>query len=147
MVAMWKTRSRTTAERWQMSSQTHAQLTPRKRLARGLAYSAVGPVDVTRGVVGLSVHSAESTAANLRSRYRAGQLKRQLAAAQEAASGLPEALAQASRPKRRSRRPWVLAGVAVVALAGGAAAFSIIRRSSQPEPSPRPPSVEVAPRP
>jgi hypothetical protein len=37
--------------------------------------------------------------------------------------------------------------VAVVALAGGAAAFSIIRRSSQPEPSPRPPSVEVAPRP
>jgi len=130
-----------------MSSQMHARLTPRKRLARGLAYSAVGPVDVTRGVVGLSVHSAESTAANLRSRYRAGQLKRQLAAAQEAASGLPEALAQASRPKRRSRRPWVLAGVAVVALAGGAAAFSIIRRSSQPEPSPRPPSVEVAPRP
>jgi hypothetical protein len=41
----------------------------------------------------------------------------------------------------------VLAGAAVVVLAAGGAAFSIIRRSSQPEPSPLPPSVDVDHRP
>ncbi|MDT5215809.1 MAG: hypothetical protein QOK18_4048, partial [Mycobacterium sp.] len=35
----------------------------------------------------------------------------------------------------------------VVVLGVGAVAFSIIRRSTQPEPSPRPPSVEVSPKP
>ena len=43
--------------------------------------------------------------------------------------------------------PLVLAAVGVVVLAGGAVAFSIIRRSTQPEPSPLPPSVDVAPKP
>jgi sarcosine oxidase subunit alpha len=37
------------------------------------------------------------------------------------------------------------AGVAVIAVGG--VAFSIIRRSMQPDPSPRPPSVEVTPKP
>ncbi len=31
-----------------MSEQVETRLTPRERLTRGLAYSAVGPVDVTR---------------------------------------------------------------------------------------------------
>jgi hypothetical protein len=141
-----------------MGAKNHIRLTPRERLSRGLAYTAVGPVDVTRGVVGLSVHSAQAGASSLRKRYQEGRLARdiqsaqealvhELAAAQEVVTGLPEALAQARRSQRRKPRPWVLAGAAVVVLAAGGAAFSIIRRSSQPEPSPLPPSVDVDHRP
>ncbi len=143
-----------------MSAKTASRLTPRERLARGLTYSTVGPVDVTRGVVGLGVHSAQSTASGLRRRYKEGRLAREiaaaqetlaqeLAAAQEVVSNLPQALQDARRSQRHSRRPWVIAGVAVAVLAGGAAAFSIVRRSmrARDEPSPRPPSVDVQPRP
>jgi hypothetical protein len=141
-----------------MGAKSHIRLTPRERLSRGLTYTAVGPVDVTRGVVGLSVHSAQAGASSLRRRYQEGQLARdiqsaqdalihELAAAQEVVTGLPEALAQARRSQRRKPRPWVLAGAAVVVLAAGGAAFFIIRRSSQPEPSPLPPSVDVDHRP
>jgi Cell wall synthesis protein CwsA len=144
-----------------MSAKAESRLTPRQRLARGLTYSAVGPVDVTRGVVGLGVHSAQSTASQLRQRYRQGRLAREiaaaqetiaqeLAAAQEVVSNLPQALQDARRSQRRSKRPWLIAATAVAVLAGGAAAFSIVRRSlrAQPtEPSPRPPSVDVQPRP
>jgi Cell wall synthesis protein CwsA len=141
-----------------MSAKTEARLTPRERLTRGLTYSAVGPVDVTRGVVGLGVNSAQSTASELRRRYREGRLARELvaaqetiaqelAAAQEVVASLPQALEQARKKQRHGKRPWVIAGVAVTVLAGGAIAFSIVRRSSRPEPSPRPPSVDVQPRP
>jgi hypothetical protein len=142
-----------------MRAQAQSQLTPRERLARGLAYSAVGPLDVTRGVVGIGVHSAQTTAAELRRRYQQGQLARdiaavqetvaqELAAAQEVVTNLPQALQEARRSQRRSKkRPLVIAGVVIAVLAGGAAAFSIVRRSSRPEPSPRPPSVDVQPRP
>jgi hypothetical protein len=144
-----------------MSAKTGSRPTPRERLARGLTYSAVGPVDVTRGVVGLGVHSAQSGASELRRRYREGRMAREiaaaqetlaqeLAAAQEVVSGLPQALQDARRAQRRSKRPWVIAGAAVVVLAGGAVAFSIVRRSirsESEEPSPRPPSVDVQPRP
>ena len=141
-----------------MKAQAESPLTSRERLARGLTYSAVGPLDVTRGVVGLGVHSAQTTASELHRWYRQGQLARdiaaaqetiaqELAAAQEVVTNLPQALQQARRSQRRSKRPLVIAGVVVVVLAGGAAAFSIVRRSSRPEPSPRPPSVDVQPRP
>jgi hypothetical protein len=141
-----------------MGAKNHIRLTPRERLSRGLTYTAVGPVDVTRGVLGLSANSAHAGAASLRRRYQEGRLARdiqsaqealvhELAAAQEVVTGLPEALAQARRSQRRKPRPWVLAGAAVVVLAAGGAAFSIIRRSSQPEPSPLPPSVDVDHRP
>jgi hypothetical protein len=141
-----------------MGSKNDTRLTPRQRLSRGLAYTAVGPVDVTRGVVGLGVHSAQAGASSLRRRYREGQLPRdlrsaqealaqELVAAQEVVTGLPEALQQARRSRRHGKRPWLIAGVAAVVLAGGAAAFSIVRRSSRQEPSPLPPSVEVQPRP
>jgi hypothetical protein len=141
-----------------MGAKNHIRLTPRERLSRGLTYTAVGPVDVTRGVLGLSANSAQTGAASLRRRYQEGRLARdiqsaqealvhELAAAQEVVTGLPEALAQARRSQRRKPRPWVLAGAAVVVLAAGGAAFSIIRRSSQPEPSPLPPSVDVDHRP
>jgi len=141
-----------------MKAKVESRLTPRERLARGLTYSAVGPLDVTRGVVGLGVHSAHTTASELRRRYRQGRLARdiaaaqetiaqELAAAQEVVTNLPHALQEARRSQRRNKRPLVLAGVAVALLAGGAAVFSIVRRSSNPEPSPRPPSVDVQPRP
>lgn len=144
-----------------MSAKTGPGLTSRERLARGLTYSAVGPVDVTRGVVGLGAHSAQSTASALRRRYREGRLAREIAAAQETlaqelsaaqevVAGLPQALQDARRSQRRKPRPWVIAGAAVVVLAGGAVAFSIVRRSARndgEEPSPRPPSVDVQPRP
>lgn len=143
-----------------MSEKAETRLTPRERLTRGLTYSAVGPVDVTRGVVGLGVGSAQSTAAALRRRYREGRLAREieaaqetlaqeLAAAQEVVANLPQAIQDARESQRRGshHRTWIIAGAAVVVLAGGAVAFSIVRRSSRPEPSPRPPSVDVEPRP
>ncbi|MBW0012880.1 cell wall synthesis protein CwsA [Mycobacterium sp.] len=144
-----------------MSAKTASRLTPRERLTRGLTYSAVGPVDLTRGVVGLGVQSARSTTGDLRRRYREGRLAREiaaaqetlaqeLAAAQEVVTGLPQALQDARRSHRRGKRPWVIVGAAVAVLAGGAAAFSIVRRSmhqENEEPSPRPPSVNVQPRP
>jgi Cell wall synthesis protein CwsA len=140
-----------------MRAKNPVHLTPRQRLRRGLTYTAVGPVDVTRGVVGLGVHSAHAGASNLRRRYREGRLARdlhnaqealvqELAAAHEVVTGLPDALQQARRAQRRSPRPWVLAGAAALVLAAGGVAFSIIRRSSHQEPSPLPPSVEVEPR-
>jgi hypothetical protein len=141
-----------------MSAKNHTRLTPQQRLSRGLAYTAVGPVDVTRGIVGLGAHSAQAGASSLRRRYQEGRLARdlhtaqeslaqELAAAQEVVSGLPQALQQARRSQRHGKRPLVIAGVAVAVLAGGAAAFSIARRSMRREPSPLPPSVDVQPRP
>jgi chemotaxis response regulator CheB len=141
-----------------MGAKNHTRLTPRQRLSRGLTYTAVGPVDVTRGIVGLGAHSAQAGASSLRRRYHEGRLARdlqtaqetlaqELAAAQEVVSGLPQALQQARRSHRRGKRPWVIAGVAVAVLAGGAAAFSIVRRSMRQEPSSLPPSVDVQHRP
>ncbi len=141
-----------------MGAKNHTRLTPQQRLSRGLTYTAVGPVDVTRGIVGLGAHSAQAGASSLRRRYREGRLARdlqtaqetlaqELAAAQEVVGGLPQALQQARRSHRRGKRPWVIAGVAVALLAGGAAAFSIARRSMRQEPSSLPPSVDVQHRP
>jgi Cell wall synthesis protein CwsA len=160
-----------------MSAKTESRLTPGQRLSRGLKYSAVGPVDVTWGALGLGVDGAQSSAAWVGDRYRRSRLKDQLgkelaaaqetiaqelAAAQEVVSNLPQALlaalpsqaggpsARSARGKartRRRRRPLLLVALGVVALAGGAVAFSIIRRSTQPEPSTLPPSVEVSPKP
>ena len=140
-----------------MSSKTDVRLTPGQRLSRGLRYTAVGPVDVTRGTVGLSWQGAHSAAGSLRQRLEKSRLARELeeaqetiaqeiAAAQQVLANLPQAIADARKPKRRPR-PLVLAAAGIGVIAVGAVAFSIIRRSMQPEPSPRPPSVEVTPRP
>ena len=126
-------------------------------MSRGLKYTAVGPVDVTRGTVGLSWQGAHSAASGLRQRLEKSRLAKELgdaqetiaaeiAAAQEVLANLPQAIADARKPKRRPR-PLVLAAAGVAMIAVGAVAFSIIRRSMQPEPSPRPPSVEVTPKP
>lgn len=131
-----------------MSRRTAPRLTSRQRLTRGLTYSAIGPVDVTRGVLGLGAHSAAAGAASLRRRYRAGRdVGDIIAAPPEVVVGLPQVLQDAHRPGR-GRRGWVIAGVAVAVLGGGAVAFAIVRRASQPDPqSPRPPSVDVHPKP
>lgn len=136
---------------------TLTPLTPRQRLARGLKYTAVGPADVTRGVLGVGVHSAQATAAELRRRYRSGQLRReltaapetlvaQLVAAQKAVGARPETLTGA-RARNRRRKRLLVVGVGAGVLAVGAVTFSILRRSMKPEPSPLPPSVEVTPKP
>ncbi|MCI4673996.1 cell wall synthesis protein CwsA [Candidatus Mycolicibacterium alkanivorans] len=136
-----------------MGRRTEPKLTSRERLARGLRYTAVGPVDVTRGVVGISVHSAESAAAAARRRYREApaarqELAQEAAAVKQVVSELPAALQDArTAAHRRHRRLWVFGGLGLAAVVGGAVAFSIVRRSMQPEPSPLPPSVEVAPKP
>ncbi|WP_326548731.1 cell wall synthesis protein CwsA [Mycolicibacterium sp. ND9-15] len=141
-----------------MSSKTDVLLTPGQRLRRGLKYTAVGPVDVTRGAVGLTVHGAQSAADRIRHAIDNSRLAteigeaqntiaQELAAAQGVLANLPSIIADVRKPKRNRRRPLLLAAVGVVTLAGGAVAFSIVRRSTQPEPSPLPPSVEVAPRP
>jgi Cell wall synthesis protein CwsA len=141
-----------------MSAKAETRLTPRQRLTRGLTYTTVGPVDVTRGVVGIGVHSAQSTASSLRRRYREGRLAREIAAAQESiaqelsaaqdvVTNLPQALQQARKKRRRPKRPFLIAGAVVAGLAAGGVTFSIIRRSMRPDPSPRPPSVDVQPRP
>jgi hypothetical protein len=141
-----------------MSSKTSAvRLTPRARFARGLKYSTVGPVDLTRGALGIGLGSAYSSATWLGDRYRSGKLRKDLAAAQESivneiaaaqevVSNLPQALQEAQRSKRRPRPIFLItAGAALLAV--GAVTFSIVRRSTQPDPSPLPPSVDVTPKP
>lgn len=140
-----------------MSVNTDARLTPGQRLSRGLKYTAVGPVDVTRGTVGLSWQGAQSAASSLRERYEKSRLAKELeeaqgaiageiAAAQEVLANLPQVIADARKPKRRPR-PLVIAAAGVAVIGVGAVVFSIVRRSMQPEPSPRPPSVEITPKP
>ena len=144
-----------------MSSKTRVRLTPSQRLSRGLKYSTVGPVDVGRGAVGLGVESVRGSASWVGDRYRRSKIARELkadlasaqetiasevVAAQEVLANLPAALSNARTPRRRGRR-LIFVGVGAAVLAGGAVTFSILRRSAQPEPSPLPPSVEVAPKP
>jgi hypothetical protein len=124
-------------------------------------YSTVGPVDLTRGAVGVGFGSARSSAAWVGNRYRRGRIRHQLtrdiaaaqeaianelAVAQEVVANLPQALQEVRRNKRR-RRPVLIVGAGVAVLAIGAVTFSIVRRSTQPDPSPLPPSVDIAPRP
>jgi Cell wall synthesis protein CwsA len=157
LVAGWLSQSDHAANEVDMSSKTDVRLTPSQRLSRGLKYSAVGPVDVTCGTVGLSWQGARSAAGSIRRRIEKSRLAKEfgdaqetiaqeLVAAQEVLANLPHVIADARKPKRR-RRPLVLAAVGAVVLAGGAVAFTIVRRSMQPEPSPLPPSVDVAPKP
>jgi Cell wall synthesis protein CwsA len=157
LVAGWTTIADHALKEVDMSQKTDVRLTPSQRLSRGLKYSAVGPVDVTRGTVGLSWQGAQSAVGRVRRRVDKSRLAKELgdaqetivaelAAAQEVLASLPQVIAEARKPKRR-RRPLVLAAVGAVTLAGGAVVFAIVRRSMQPEPSTLPPSVNVSPKP
>ena len=105
-----------------MTANTDARLVPSRRLTRGLKYTAVGPVDITRGVVGMGLNTAQATAVGVRRRYQAGKVRRQLAAAAEAVAALPEAFHEAAAPAKKRRRPLLIAAAAAAVLAGGAVA-------------------------
>ncbi|KAA8966488.1 cell wall synthesis protein CwsA [Mycobacterium sp.] len=137
-----------------MTATDDTRLTPRQRLTRGLRYSAVGPVDLTRGLVGLGVHSAQAGTSTLRRRYRDRRLAAELQSARDAVTAelaaarqVVATLPQGRHPARRSchagRRMWVITGIVAVALSGGAVAWSMVRRSARQDSSPRPPSVDV----
>ena len=140
-----------------MTATTNPRLTPRERLTRGLTYTAVGPVDITRGTLGLSVQSARAASGRLRESYQKGRLARELAnaqevvarelaAAQEAVVNLPQTLQEVRSPSHRTRRIILFSVAGAATIAAGAVTFSIIRRSMQREPSPLPPSVNLAPK-
>lgn len=141
-----------------MGRKSETKLTSQERLARGLRYSAIGPVDVTRGAVGVGVSSAKSATSELRARCRKACLAErvsavqevlgnEVSAVQEVVANLPQALNDARKAQHRRRRRLLVFGGLGLAAIGGAAAFVVVRRSSQPEPSVLPPSVEVNPRP
>ncbi|CAJ1494348.1 cell wall synthesis protein CwsA [[Mycobacterium] burgundiense] len=142
-----------------MTSSTESRPTPAQRLTRGLAHTAAGPVDITRGALGLSANAVAATASSVRQRYRSGQLRKELAAAQEALTRelstagevlaeLPETFREARANRRNSKRPWIIAGAVAGTLVLGGAAFAFVRRTKQPEPSSAlPPSVQIDPRP
>ncbi len=140
-----------------MSSKTDARLTPSQRLSRGLKYSAVGPVDVTRGTVGLSWQGAQSAACRIRRRLDNSRLAKELGdaqetiaqelvAAQEVLANLPQVIADARKPKRR-RRPLVLAAVAPWCWPGERWRSRSCAGRCNPNRRPLPPSVDVAPKP
>lgn len=134
-----------------MGRRTEPKLTSRERLNRGLHYTAVGPVDITRGVVGISVNSAESAASALRRRAREARavqqdVAKEAEAVKQVVADLPQLLQEARKAQHRRRRRLFLFGFLGLATVGGAVAFVIARRSAAPEPSPLPPSVEVAPK-
>ncbi|MDT5340465.1 MAG: hypothetical protein QOD90_5970 [Mycobacterium sp.] len=136
-----------------MSSKTSTvRMTSGERFARGLKHSASGPVDITRGALGIGLTSAKSSVAWLGSHYRHSArvaqetLATELAAGREVVANLPETLQNVRRSRRRPR-PLLLALAGAAVLGVGAVTFSIVRRSTQPDPSLRPPSVEVTPKP
>lgn len=109
-----------------MSTDTDVRLTPAQRFSRGLKYTVVGPVDLTRGTIGLGLSSAATSASWIGRQIRES-----------------EPVVEPSR----GRRPliYILIGSAVLAV--GAVTFSIVRRSMRPDPSTLPPSVEITPKP
>jgi len=134
-----------------MGRKSEPKLTSRERLNRGLHYTAVGPVDITRGVVGITAHSAESAAATIKRRAREARDVRddvaaEVEAVKQVVAELPQLLEDARKAKHRRRRRLFVFGSLGLVTVGGAIAFVIVRRSSTPEPSALPPSVEVAPK-
>ncbi|RWU55978.1 Protein of uncharacterised function (DUF2562) [Mycobacteroides abscessus subsp. abscessus] len=128
------------------SEEPAVKLTSGQRLARGLKEAALAPIDVSRGTAGLSfglAKSATSAAGRLLRRGKAVSSEVQDAVA-DVVDTLPEVVSGA----RKRKLPRALTGLAVVGLLGaGAVAFSVLRRSGQPEPSPLAPSVDPQPQP
>ena len=140
-----------------MARKTEIRLTPRERLSRGLRYSAIGPVDVTRGAIGVSAQSARATAAQLRKRF---QEAREAAAewdaldeqgpVQQVVAAVPQVINEVRASQRRHRRLWVFGTLGVVSVLRGAIAFLAIRAGqgeAHGEPPSLAPTVEVSPKP
>ena len=100
-----------------MSSKTRVRLTPSQRLSRGLKYSAVGPVDVTRGAVGsggrlgASPRRPGSVSATARSQVAAPAQSRTRRGAGAPSRNLPRRRWTRRAPSRSRRRPRLLAGI------------------------------------
>lgn len=116
-----------------MSTKTDVRLTSAQRLGRGLKNSAAGPVDVTRGALGVGLHSVTSSVSWIANRYRRGRaaaqlradlaaaqdtLSQEFAAAQQVVSNLPAALQEARKPTRSRRKPLLIVTVGALAVAG-----------------------------
>jgi hypothetical protein len=134
-----------------MGRKSEPKLTSRERLNRGLHYTAVGPVDITRGVVGITAHSAESAAGAIKRRAREARAARHDVAAEfeavkQVMAEMPSMLQEARKAQHRRRRRLLVFGFLGLATAGGAVAVVIARRPTTPEPSTLPPSVDVAPK-
>ncbi|MFN8229170.1 MAG: cell wall synthesis protein CwsA [Mycobacterium sp.] len=142
-----------------METDTDIRLTPARRLTRGLSRTAAGPVDITRGTLGLVAQSVGATFGGLRQQFRKSQarkeLRRELADAKSLVAHefadvkqAVQELAESKGGRGPRRKRLLIAAAGVTTLAGGAALFSTIRRSQRrPEPSPLPPSVPVEPKP
>lgn len=134
-----------------MARRTEPKLTSRERLNRGLHYTAVGPVDITRGVVGVSAHGVESAASAIKRRAReARAVQHDIAAEADAVkqvvAELPHLVQEVRKSQHRRRRRLMVFGFLGLAAVGGAVAVVITRRNRTPEPSALPPSVDVTPK-
>jgi len=118
-----------------MSTSTDVErLTPASRLARGLKYTIAGPLQLLLGALGLAFGTVRSTVGLIARSCRSAEV-----------GDLASAEIVAAAPRRG--RPLLIVGGILALLAVGGAAFSIIRRSMQPDPSVLPPSVDVTPQP
>lgn len=134
-----------------MARRTESKLTSRERLNRGLHYTAVGPVDITRGAVGVSAHGVESAASAIKRRaHEARALQRELGTEAEAVkqvvAELPHLVHEARKSAHRRRRRLFVFGFLGLTVVGGAVAVVLARRNRIPEPSALPPSVDVTPK-
>ncbi|MUM17130.1 cell wall synthesis protein CwsA [Mycobacterium sp. CBMA271] len=119
------------------------KLTSGERLVRGLKEAALAPIDVSRGTAGLGFGLAKTAAGKLLRRSKAVSSE-----VQDAVADVVDTLPAVVSGARKRKLPRALAGLAVVGLLGaGAVAFSVLRRSGQPEPSPLAPSVDPRPQP
>jgi len=118
-----------------MSTSTDVErLTPGSRLARGLKYTVAGPLHLLLGTLGLGFGTVRSVIGLIARSCRGTEVD-------------DLALAEVAPAAPRRGRPLLIVGGILALLAVGGAAFSIIRRSMQPEPSVLPPSVDVTPQP
>ncbi|MBB4853931.1 hypothetical protein HNP40_001311 [Mycobacteroides chelonae] len=128
------------------SDEPAIKLTSGERLVRGLKEAALAPIDVSRGTAGLGFGLAKSATRVASKLVRRGKVVS--SEVQDAVADVADTLPEVVSSARKRKLPRALTGLAVVGLLGaGAVAFSVLRRSGQPEPSPLAPSVDPQPQP
>ncbi|ALR13757.1 cell wall synthesis protein CwsA [Mycobacteroides saopaulense] len=128
------------------SDEPAVKLTSGERLVRGLKEAALAPIDVSRGTAGLGFGLAKSATRVAGKLVRRGKVVS--SEVQDAVADVVDTLPEVVSSARKRKLPRALTGLAVVGLLGaGAVAFSVLRRSGQPEPSPLAPSVDPQPQP
>lgn len=128
------------------SDEPAVKLTSGERLVRGLKEAALAPIDVSRGTAGIGFGLAKTAAGAASRLLRRG--KAVSSEVQDAVADVVDTLPEVVSSARKRKLPRALAGLAIVGLLGaGAVAFSVVRRSGQPEPSSLAPSVDPQPQP